>query len=190
MKATIKCAYIDLFKSTGNRDPMLWQNKVSWIETTILAAMWETNRKEGDHFTDFLVWVGAGAKIALIIDPTLAAKAAGWAAPYVVPAAAAVAVPVATGGVIAAAIGGKQGIKDYADFIIDKPLGPGQRKKFVEVVIPAIESEIIEPVATYIDDTVVKPIEKKLSWGNQNIVQPVLRFGNWYAGRYGRLGIL
>jgi len=90
-------------------------------------------------------------------------------------------------GIVAAAIGGSEGVKDYADFILDVPLGAGQKKKWKEVVVPAIESEIVEPIATYIDDEVVKPIERKAnasySWADQNIFQPVLRYGQWYWGR-------
>jgi len=82
---------------------------------------------------------------------------------------------------------GIRGSQDYADFILDVPLGAGQKKKWKEVVVPAIESEIVEPIATYIDDEVVKPIERKAnasySWADQNIFQPVLRYGQWYWGR-------
>jgi len=77
---------------------MLWQNKVSWSETLILSAMYQSNKKEGDTFSDVMVWAGAGIGIARIWKPEIMVLSASWAAPVIVPVATAIAVPVATGG--------------------------------------------------------------------------------------------
>ena len=167
---------------------MLWQNKITWSETIILSALYQSNKKEGDTFSDIAVWAGAGLGIARIWKPEIMVLSASWAAPVIVPAAAAVAAPVAVGVIVSGVIGGAEGIKDFGDFIVDVPLGKNQQKKFKEVVIPAIESEVIEPIANFIDDEVIKPIERKAeetaTWFETNIFQPVEGYGRFFWKRY------
>jgi hypothetical protein len=165
---------------------MLWQNKISWSETIALAALWKINQKEGDTFSDALVIGGATLGIARVWRPEIIVIAAGWAAPAIVPVGAAIMAPVAVGGVVSLAIGGTEGVKNYGDFIMDVPFGKGQREKFKDVVIPAIESEIIEPIKQTINEEIIQPISHTVNLA-QNIIQntfinPILELLNFHPG--------
>jgi hypothetical protein len=122
---------------------LLWQNKLTWSELIALAAIAKVKHKKGDHLSDALVLTSAGISIATIWWPEGRVIVAAAVAPYAVPAGAAAAVPVAAGVLASAAIGGGEGVQDYYEFMT----GEVTFDEWKEVVVPAIEQEVMKPVA-------------------------------------------
>ena len=122
---------------------MRWQNKVSWSQLLATYAIYEIKKDEKFTLGDVFTLTGAAVSIGAIWYPEIRVAAASAAAPYAVPAGAAVAVPVAAGLVASAVIAGDSGVKDYYEFMT----GEASFDDWKEVVVPAIEQEVMKPVA-------------------------------------------
>jgi hypothetical protein len=122
---------------------LLWQHKLSWSELIAVGALAKVKQKKGDHLMDALTLTSAGISIASIWYPEFRVAVASAVIPYVAPVGAAVAVPVATGVIASAVIGGESGVQDYYEFMT----GEVSYEAWKEVVVPAVEQEIMKPVA-------------------------------------------
>ena len=122
---------------------MLWQHKLSWSELIAIAAIHKVKQKKGDTLADALTLTSAGISIATIWYPEIRVAAASAIIPYSAPAGAAVAIPVAAGLVTSAVLAGDSGVKDYYKFMT----GEVSYDDWKEVVVPAVEQEIMKPIA-------------------------------------------
>lgn len=122
---------------------MRWQNKMTWSQLIAASAIYEIKKDEKFTLGDVWTLTGAAVSIGAIWYPEIRVAAATAAAPYAVPAGAAVAVPVAAGLVTSAIVGGEEGVKDYYEFMT----GEVSYDQWKEVVVPAIEQEVMKPIA-------------------------------------------
>lgn len=132
---------------------MRWQNKVTLTELIWAYAIYETQKEEGDSLSDAWVFLGAGYATLGIWIPEgrtyLRMSAMALATPYVAPLALAIAGPVAVGTAAAYAIGGKEGLEDYYEFLTEPEKMIERTQKSIRPIKDVVTEEIIDP---YWDD--------------------------------------
>lgn len=98
---------------------MLWQIKSAWTGGYILLGGGKVTADDEFDWTDSATVVATSLGIADIWFPGIKFKIKTAVTPYLAPAATAVAVPVAIGGVVSYGIAGGEGVKDYYEFLTE-----------------------------------------------------------------------
>jgi hypothetical protein len=128
---------------------MLWQNKVSVTELIWAYAIYEMQKEEGDELSDAWVFLGAGYATLGIWIPEgrtyMRMSAMALATPYVAPLALAITGPVAIGTAAAYAIGGKQGLEDYYEFLTEPKKMIKRTQESIRPIEKVVSEEIIQP---------------------------------------------
>lgn len=104
---------------------MRWQHKVSTTELIWAWAMYEVQKEDTGSVEDTIIIVGATwTTLGIWAPETRTVMKMGVVAavtPYIVPAAMALAIPVAIGSGISYAIGGEEGLSDFYHFLWEIP---------------------------------------------------------------------
>jgi hypothetical protein len=132
----------------------MWQFKVIMSELAIAGGIWKGETK--NPITRAVIYGSSALTVVGIWAPGMRERIGAYALRLSAPGATAIAVPVAIGGVISAGIGGKEGIRNYRDFLKDVVTGD---VKGVEQKLNVIDQELIFPTASYLwnrlDDALV-----------------------------------
>jgi hypothetical protein len=158
---------------------MYWQNKVSWSLALASYTTYEVMEDGQVTFGDTPEIIGGTVGIATIWYPELRVASAAVLAPYLVPVAAAVAVPVAVGTITSAAIAGPEGVEDFFEFITE----PGEMIDRTVESVQIVSEEFIEPklrdVTTGLEviaHMVETNVKKAITWLDNRL--PKVRWSN------------
>lgn len=158
---------------------MYWQNKVSWSLALASYTTYEVMEDGKVTFGDAPEIIGGTVGVATIWYPELRVASAAILAPYIVPVAAAVAVPVAVGTVVSAGIAGPEGVEDYFEFLTEPEKMWDRTVDSVEI----IHDEFIEPKIQktiqgleVLSSLVGKQIDKGIQWLDNRL--PKVRWSN------------
>jgi hypothetical protein len=121
---------------------MLWQNKITWSELVIAAAVWKVQDDPEWTFSDAIVIASATVSVGAVWIPELRTTIAGGAFAIASAPAAAVLAPIAAGVVVSAAIGGPKGVENFFDFYTDYKKIPGR----LAFTAKTIKKEKIDPM--------------------------------------------
>ena len=116
---------------------MRWQHRVTLSELIAVAAIHEIKKEETGTLEDISIATSSALSIVLIWRPTWKVVALGVTAPYIAPAALAIAAPLVVGGGISYAIAGEQGVVDYYEFLTEIPKEGLRFGESIETIAPA-----------------------------------------------------